>query len=288
MDGRAVRPEDSTVVVSVTKRSQRNLTKHYPGINIDWTVVQMQLYSWSQYFHQGKKLRVNLSFNCVQVSALSNGNPGRRGDKRGATSATQRMLAERESSLEAEQATLGRPSIWQQVYVEQVHQFQSQDDVPLALRQQLYAEEQQRRKRKSSRPMESQAGSSPVTINILPNHSQLPLVPDAQARSVASVEVWDSTPAADLEIEGPRDVAVEEYAEWQQDQVRNALLKQGVQKARNAMLEEGFDLEQVYEERNSKFLVDRGVKPGIAKRFADDIGVWSKRRKADHRAEMDG
>ncbi|KAK5309506.1 hypothetical protein LTR93_012213 [Exophiala xenobiotica] len=323
-DGRVVRPDDSTVVVSVTERSQRDLTKRYPGSEIDWAIVQTQLESWGQYFQRGKKLRVNLSFNYVQVSVPSVNNSGRRGDKRGATSTTQRMLAERDLRLQAEHATSGQPAIWQHVYslmrcpgppchlgphcwidpagkkhyrllshhlrdliryVEQGHQLQSQDDVPLAVRQQLYAEEQQRRDRKSSKVTETPAGTSSVTINILPGHSHQPSAPDAQARSVASVQVWDSALAQDLEIEGPRDVAVEEYAEWQQEQVRDPSLKEEVRKARNAMLEEGFDLEQIYRERNSGFFVDKGVKPGIAKRFADDIGAWSKRRKANHRIE---
>ena len=54
-------------MVSVTERSERDLTKRFPGINIDWTVIQTQLEAWSQYFQKGKELRVNLSFNYIQV-----------------------------------------------------------------------------------------------------------------------------------------------------------------------------------------------------------------------------
>jgi hypothetical protein len=86
-DGRAVPPDDCIVVVSVTERSQRNLIKRYHGSEIDSAVDQTQLECWGQYFQRGKsKLRVNLSFNYVQVSASSASNVGGRGDKKGTTS----------------------------------------------------------------------------------------------------------------------------------------------------------------------------------------------------------
>jgi hypothetical protein len=95
------------------------------------------------------------------------------------------------------------------------------------------------------------------------------------------VQVWDTPPAQDLEIEGPRDIAVEEYSDWQQEQVRDPTLKEEVRKARDAIMEEGYDLEQIYKDRNSGFLIEKGVRPGIAKCFADDIITWNKRRKTN-------
>ena len=95
-----------------------------------------------------------------------------------------------------------------------------------------------------------------------------------------------TTPDQYLEIESPRDVAVAEYCEWQQEQLRGPTLKGEVRKARDALLKEGFDLEQTYKDRNSGFLIDNGVKPGIAKRFTDDMATWNKRHKTS-RIERD-
>jgi hypothetical protein len=79
---------------------------------------------------------------------------------------------------------------------------------------------------------------------------------------------------------------VAEYSEWQQEQVQDPTLKGEVQKAEDVVLGEGFDLEQIYRGRNSGFLIDKGVKRGIANCFVDDIPIWNKRRKAS-RTERD-
>ena len=152
-------------------------------------------------------------------------------------------------------------------HVERGGTLQTHHDVPLAIREQLYAEEQQRQDRKSGKLVRSPGNPSSVTINILPVQPHQKSLPDAQTHSIASVQIWDTTPAQDLEIEGPRDVAVQEYTDWQQEQVRDPTLKEEVRKARDAMLEEGYDLEQIYKDRNSGFFIEKGVRPGIAKRF---------------------
>jgi hypothetical protein len=263
---------------------------------------------------------VNLLFNYVSVGGMLTNSSRKTGDKRGSISVTKHMLAERDLRLDAEYATFGQPSVWQHVYgvmrcpgppcphgrhcwidpagkkhyrllshhlkdlirhVEQGGTLQSHDDVPLTIREQLYAEEQQRQDRKSGKVVRSPGNPSSVTINILPGQPHQKSPPDAQAYSIASVQVWDTPPAQDLEIEGPRDVAVEEYSDWQQEQVRDPTLKEEVRKARDAMMEEGYDLEQIYKDRNSGFLIEKGVRPGIAKRFADDIATWNKRRKTN-------
>ncbi|KIW29092.1 uncharacterized protein PV07_04932 [Cladophialophora immunda] len=96
------RPDDPEVVVSMTGRTQQKLTKRFPGIDIDWLIVQTQPEAWSPYLHSGKKLRVG-------VLAADVG--GKRGDKRGRVSTTQRMRSEMDLRLDAEQATSGQPSI---------------------------------------------------------------------------------------------------------------------------------------------------------------------------------
>lgn len=47
---RGVRADDTTVVVSVTERSQRDLTKRFNQTKVDWAIVEKQLCNWGQYF----------------------------------------------------------------------------------------------------------------------------------------------------------------------------------------------------------------------------------------------
>ena len=51
-----------------------------------------------------------------------------------------------------------------------------------------------------------------------------------------------------LDIPGPRDAAVIAYSEWQQSNVIDKALKEEFRKACNATLDDGLDLEQVYED----------------------------------------
>jgi hypothetical protein len=118
------------------------------------------------------------------------------------------MLADRASQLEAEQEASGSPSVWQEVYallrcfgslcnlgphcwrdpfgkkyyklrthhlkalvefVQQGHALKSYDNVPEDVREQLYAEEQQRRERQSTRIGVPTPSLPPINItNVLP------------------------------------------------------------------------------------------------------------------------
>jgi hypothetical protein len=89
---------------------------------------------------------------------------------------------------------------------------------------------------------------------------------------------------ARLDIPGPRDAAVMAYSEWQQSNVVDEALKEEFRKACNATLEDGLDLEQVYEDQDPAFFVRSGVKRGIARRFVSDIDGWSKRYKLSYDA----
>jgi hypothetical protein len=107
--------EDTNVVVSVTERSQRDLTKRFDEMDVDWFLVERQLLQWSELFRAGKKLRVDVLFNYVEI-----GQPAlvasKRGGKRGYSSCTQQMLTERDFQVDAEEGTSSQPSIWQDVY----------------------------------------------------------------------------------------------------------------------------------------------------------------------------
>jgi hypothetical protein len=72
-----VRPGDTSIVVSVNDRSQRNLTKRYNNLDIDWTTVENQLLRWGELFRRGKKLRLSITFNYVEDDRFSRTTSGR-------------------------------------------------------------------------------------------------------------------------------------------------------------------------------------------------------------------
>jgi hypothetical protein len=57
---RSVQCDETNVVVSATGRSERDLTKRFDDIDIDWSIVEKQLLAWGELFRSGKKLRVDL------------------------------------------------------------------------------------------------------------------------------------------------------------------------------------------------------------------------------------
>jgi hypothetical protein len=184
-----VRSDDTTIVVAVNERSQRNLTKRFEGTDVDWTPIETQLLRWENLFHQGKQLRLMISIHYIEdnASTLS------RTDKRGHTSTTNGMLRVLHEQVSAEESS-GQPSIWRDVYrkmrcplppchhegqycwldpvgkkhykmrthhmkalvkhVEQGGILETHDDVPDMIRDQLYAEERQRieKRQKATNP----------------------------------------------------------------------------------------------------------------------------------------
>lgn len=235
-----VRSDDTTVTVAVNERSQRDLTKHFEGTDIDWTPIEMQLLRWENLFRQGKKLRLLVSINYIDDSALSSS----RTDKRGNTSTTNGMLRDLHHQVIAEDLS-GQPPIWRDVYkmrcpgppchhegqycwldpagkkhykmrthhmkalvkyVEQGGILETHDDVPDTIRDQLFAEERQRMDKRQKSP-NPPTGSMypPININVAPTQSPQP-----------SNNTHDRTETtafgqADLDIPGPIEEAVEEY-----------------------------------------------------------------------------
>ncbi|KAF3034265.1 hypothetical protein E8E11_001061 [Didymella keratinophila] len=59
--------EETNVVVSVTERSQRDLTKRFDEMDIDWCLVERQLAQWGESFRAGKKLRLDVTFNYLKA-----------------------------------------------------------------------------------------------------------------------------------------------------------------------------------------------------------------------------
>ncbi|KAF2188793.1 hypothetical protein K469DRAFT_748080 [Zopfia rhizophila CBS 207.26] len=94
------------------------------------------------------------------------------------------------------------------------------------IRQQLYAEEQQKLERKPTTASVSPPSMPPINItNVLPGHSHQASLPASQVGTPASTHLSNPTPASSLDIPGLRDIAVRKYSDWQQSKVHDEALK---------------------------------------------------------------
>ncbi|RYO92895.1 hypothetical protein DL766_009127 [Monosporascus sp. MC13-8B] len=308
--------DDTSVVVSVTDRTERNLHMHFDGVDIDWTVLEMQLQTWSHLLRIGKKLRMDISFNYIEPGGATTSARG--GTKRKHPSATQDMLSQQTLDLDAEENATGSPPVWRHVYslmrcpgppcnlgphcwidnvgkkhyklrthhleslikhVQQGGTLQTHDDVPDEVREQLYAEEQQdgERQRKRRAPS-SLASCPPINItNVLPAQSPQAPTPYPAGSQLESVGTTATKASNHLEIPEPLDIAVQRYTDWQCSRFSKKAVKMEYQKACDLTLAEGLDLELVYEDQNAEFFITNGVKSGVARRFVRDIETWVKK-----------
>lgn len=162
--------------------------------------MEKQLLVWGEFFRAGKKLTLNISFNYTEGRQTLK--PGLRAiDKRGTSSAAQRMLLARQAEISAEEQATGQPPAWDHVYslmrcssgacelgphcwrdpitkkhikltvqnlralvnyAEQGGVLTSHDDVPESIREKLYIQEQQRLDRHKG-GIQSTAGCHPKT-----------------------------------------------------------------------------------------------------------------------------
>lgn len=262
---RSYRPDDTTVVVHVQDRSERDFVKRFDELDIEWSILEQQLVLWSNLFRAGRRLRIEITFNYIQTSGGA-GVTTKRGTKRGFASTSERMLAQRDMHLAAEEGSSGQPSICQQVYatfrcpgppchvgpycwqdkdtkkryrlkthhfkaliehVEQGGTLLDHDDVPSSLREQLFAEDQQRLE-EQQRKATSRASCPPISItNIMPNAGLSPAPESVAVSATASTSVSRPLPsAASLEIPGPRDIAEKDYCNWHCLQVEHLSIKQ--------------------------------------------------------------
>ncbi|KAK4232679.1 hypothetical protein C8A03DRAFT_20075, partial [Achaetomium macrosporum] len=105
-------PDETNVIVSVTDRSERDLTKRFDGLDIDWEVVEDQLMAWSHLLLDGKKLRVDIWFVYKEASPAAAVST-RQSTRRGGVTAVQ--LAERAELFEQQEAS-GLTTVWKEIY----------------------------------------------------------------------------------------------------------------------------------------------------------------------------
>lgn len=110
-----MKPDDTTIVVSVNQRSQRDLTCRFDQTDVDWSAIEKRLLDWGALFATGKKLRLDISFGYVEHDHSATATP-LSAEKRGRSSVTQRMLLARDTHINAEESSSEQVSVWKYVY----------------------------------------------------------------------------------------------------------------------------------------------------------------------------
>ncbi|KAJ3469840.1 hypothetical protein MRS44_003905 [Fusarium solani] len=307
--GKCYLPEETNVIVSVTDRSERDLTKRFDEFNIDWRLVEGQLSDWSHLFQMGKKLRIDMSFICKEEAQQGSATvlQGNRG------SATSRQLAERDQLLETQEAE-GRPRVWNDVYnlmrckkdscpgsycfvgeqrrhivlntniltkmvqyAEQGNVLETHRDVPAYILDMIYEKDTEDSERRQKRKAPGLESDRPIKIvNILPSPYGQPnaegCTPPASSFPHASHSAFHLT---DLVIPTPIDKSIDIYTEWNCDQVDDENWKDGFRRAGSITKHDCLDLRHVYQDQDVAYYVDKGVKPGIARSWVQGIKAWA-------------
>lgn len=301
-DPQSLTADETTVIVSVTGRSQKPLTKRFDALDIDWTFVETHLVEWSVLFQGEKQLWVDITFHSVSSEEGTTGAGLTKRLTRGRTSTTQRMLQERNARLQADEESGGIASVWTDVcrkvrcptacvlgphcwpdqqhgvhrklythhlralvkHVQEGGTFDSAADMPDSVRDELRREADDAAARKRPTRAGSPRGSTPITIN---NH----FPEQSLAKNGAS-----SSMRSPVVVSGCHDLAVREYSVWLQSRFHDPVYKDHVATAMQHVLSRGLCLDQLHEDGDAKFLIEQGVMDGVARRFISDIKPWVK------------
>ena len=77
-----------------------------------------------------------------------------------------------------------------------------------------------------------------------------------------------------LRIPGFKEAVVKVCGERLTSNISNDTLKAGFCQACDITLPNDFELEHIYKDQNPEFFVSKGIKPGIARSFVENIRDW--------------
>lgn len=306
------RPEpcDTLVVVSVSKRAERDLTKDFVGLEVDWSLIEEKLESWACHFREGKRLLVKITFRFRPRDAVPQTNSGRGGRQ----SATRRMRNQQALQQDAETHASGEGAHWRTVYrtmrcpgrpcknnqghywrdphggkhyklltahmrklvtyMNEGNNFESHHDVPDTIRQQLYAEADKRNEahRDTGSPHPRMAQ---VQMNDCSPASQQGSQQCSPGRTPPTFNAVTRPIVLDaLEISGSHEKAIHDYVKWQQDHADSQEWIGQFAKAGDILITQGFRLNLFYQKERIDILIRGGVLEGIADSFHDDLPIW--------------
>ncbi|RAO74322.1 uncharacterized protein BHQ10_010334 [Talaromyces amestolkiae] len=160
-------------------------------------------------------------------------------------------------------------------YVENHGVINTHDDVPEAIREQLFAEERQQidRRQKSPNLPASSSALPAININVLPTPSSQQLSCSYGDQSKSSrIEQAHS-----FKISESFEEALENYANWHLGRVSTVNSREHIIRARDIALEKCLDLQQIFIDNDPESFP--GVAIGMARRFANDIPLWLEDRE---------
>ena len=168
-------------------------------------------------------------------------------------------------------------------FVQDGNRLERQADVPDSIQRELKAADRLRSERKETKATATPLGMTPITINThCPDHSRRESPLASHTNPGGSVKRSPTLlTGTSLGIPGPLDAAVKEYSEWLKLFVQDASFHDQVDRAREVVLTNGLDLDQLHSDQEYKFLVEAGVNEGTARRFIGNISIWAARYCSD-------
>jgi len=146
---------------------------------------------------------------------------------------------------------------------------ESHNDVPDELRQQIYLEEQQSSRNKRFNAAVASTNIPPIQV-ILPKNA------------APELEIARKPEVKRIDIPGLHDVNLQHYCDWLKSRVRGKTQKAEYQTATDFLIENGFDLDLLFEDQDPTFLIEKGkVKEGAARRYVKDIPYWAELRRME-------
>ncbi|KAL6887037.1 hypothetical protein GGI43DRAFT_388302 [Trichoderma evansii] len=276
---------ETKVIITVTDRRTKKVVETFREIDIDWSFVAKKLQEWSHFLRDGKIVNVKVIFYYIAQSGAS-GRPGGGATKvqradlsiwRDAEGNSAYDLVFMHTRCPGPPCNSG-PHCWEDPTtkkhhklithqikqlaraIEQGHPFKGHNNMPEEIRQEFYREDQQRSERKRKKSTSDYSNAPQINItNVMPSQSD-----GEHCRGPSSSK------RERLYSPGFRDVAVKDYCNWHCSQVKSIDQQWQYQRARDITLEEGLDLDQLFNDINAQFFMDKDIKRGPAWRWVSD------------------